>query len=842
MKYYTKTVAETFEAVGSSANGLSAVAAKNRLRRDGLNEVKVAGVPLWKKIIQPFANAMIVMLIVAGCLSLWQRSYVDATIIIVIIMASAIIDWVQQYSTSRILRSLREKEIERIDVVRGGKAATVPANELVVGDLILLYEGQKVPADARVVESANLHVDESMLTGESMSVRKSSAAIKGSKEVYDQLNMLFSGSFVVSGSGQAVVVATANDTEFGKLAQLAGESSMESPIQQKIDALIRWVLIAVLILAGVVFLLELINGESLINSLQFVLAFAVSAVPESLPIAITAVLALGMRRMAAHKALVRNMRAIENIGLTTVIATDKTGTITENKLSVQETWSPRYNSEAFALQISFTLNVGKKGEVSDPLDQAILNYIRSHQVDNPSHSTKAKLVQTLPFDYLLAMSGNVWQFGRKNAVYLKGAPEKLLARCELTAEQKAKATEMLSRYASRGYRVIAYAKYDVAKSPHNISNVAKSGIEFIGLTAVADQLRPHIDAAVKTAHQAGIKVCMITGDHSETAYNIAQTVCIADDSGQVYDSHKLAKLSPEKLAQVVGSTRVYARVTPDTKHAILTELNKHEITAMTGDGVNDVPALTQAHVGVAMGSGSAIAKDASDMVLLDNNFRSIVVAVREGRTIVANIRRMLIYLLATNAGEVLVTLGALLLGMPLPLLAVQILWINLATDTFLVIPLGVEPPRGDVMRRKPDHPDAPILNKFQAGQMVLSAVVIAATVLITYVYFNNVHDLNYARSAVFLVLIVMQWANALVTRSDESLFKILKVRNRAFAFAIVGTFVLQAIVLVVPTFRNALHVSWLHQDCIFACVLAMVVMVVVIEAYKAIVRHLTKGK
>ena len=203
---------------------------------------------------------------------------------------------------------------------------------------------------------------------------------------------------------------------------------------------------------------------------------------------------------------------------------------------------------------------------------------------------------------------------------------------------------------------------------------------------------------------------------------------------------------------------------------------------------------------------------------------------------------MLIYLLATNAGEVLVTLGALLLGMPLPLLAVQILWINLATDTFLVIPLGVEPPRGDVMRRKPDHPDAPILNKFQAGQMVLSAVVIAATVLITYVYFNNVHDLNYARSAVFLVLIVMQWANALVTRSDESLFKILKVRNRAFTFAIVGTFVLQAIVLVVPTFRNALHVSWLHQDCIFACVLAMVVMVVVIEAYKAIVRHLTKGK
>ena len=837
MGFYNKTVTETLAAVGSSPSGLSTTVAHQRLRRNGPNLIKVAGVPLWKRILQPFANVMVVVLIVAGCLSLWQSSYVDAIIIFAIIMASAVVDWVQQYSTSRILRSLREREVEQVEVVRGGETMMVSAESLVVGDVFDIYEGQKVPADARIMAAANLHVDESMLTGESMSVRKSPNVLRGDREVYDQSNMLFSGSFVVAGGGQAVVVATANQTEFGRLAQLAGDTSMDSPIQDKIDRLIRWVIVAVLVLAVIVFALELLRGESFIDSLQFVLAFAVSAVPESLPIAITAVLALGMRRMAAHKALVRNMRAIENIGLTTVIATDKTGTLTENKLHVQSTWSPRFNDESFALQSSFALNTNSKGRANDPLDLALLNYLHDWKVDDPSRVTQAERVQTLPFDYLLAMSGNVWRFGRRYAVYVKGAPEKVLARCKLADTQLRRATEQLNEYAGRGYRVIALAKYERSTPIHNLSDLAESGLEFLGFIAVADRMRPRVELAVATAQAAGIRVCMITGDHSETAYNIAEAVGIADNRGQVYDSHKLAKLSPEKLAQVVGTTRVYARVTPDTKHAILTELNKTEVTAMTGDGVNDVPALAQAHVGIAMGSGSAIAKDASDIVLLDDNFRSIVVAVKEGRTIVANIRRMLVYLLATNAGEVLVTLGALLLGLPLPLVAVQILWINLATDTFLVIPLGVEPPRGNVMRRDPDDPAAPILNRYMVGQMVISALVIAGVSLSVFAYFNYVHGLHYARSAVFLVLIVIQWMNALLMRGWESVGKILRVRNRAFTTAIVGTVILQAIVLLVPIFRQALHVDYLHSDAILACLLSAVVTCGAIEIYKWWVRR-----
>ena len=278
MNFYNKTVSETLDIVRTTKNGLSSQAAKRRLKRDGLNEVRVAGMPLWKKIIQPFANIMIIILIIAGILSAWQNNTVDAVIIFVIIMASAIVDWAQQLSTSRILKSLREKEIEKIDVVRGGRVLTVPANSLVVGDLILLYEGQKVPADARVVNATNLHVDESMLTGESLSVRKTAAVIRGEKEVYDQVNMLFSGSFIVSGSGQAVVVATANDTEFGKLAKLAGETSMDSPIQKKIDNLVKLVIIAVMVLAAIVFALELARGISPIDALQFVMAFAINRI------------------------------------------------------------------------------------------------------------------------------------------------------------------------------------------------------------------------------------------------------------------------------------------------------------------------------------------------------------------------------------------------------------------------------------------------------------------------------------------------------------------------------------------------------------------------------------
>ena len=815
--------------------GLTSKMAAKRLINDGPNQIKVRGEPLWKKIIEPFANVMIGVLVMAGVISIWQKELIDAIIIFAIIMISAVIAWFQQWSTERILRSLKKRENELVEVYRDGNVSTVESENLVRGDVIILHEGQKVPADARIIESDNLHVDESMLTGESLSVRKVAHEIKGRKEIYEQINMLFGGSFVVSGAGVAIVTAVGNNTEFGLLAKLAGQSETKSPVQEKVDKLIKWVVIVVLAMAVLAFVLELTRGVELVEALRFILAFSVSAVPESLPIAIMVVLVLGMRRMAAKKALVRNMRAIENIGLVTTIATDKTGTLTRNELRVQETWSPRFNPNAFALQISFTLNVSK-GKAGDPLDTALILYMGQRKIGVPQENIRAKSIRTLPFDYIYAMSGNVWQFGKKFEVYLKGAPEKILDRCKISDREQKLAEQKLHEFAREGFRVVAFAKFDTSQEIEKFSQVPNRELEFLGFVAIADELRPRVVAAIHEAADAGIRVRMITGDHAETAYHIASKIDIANDPAQIYDSRKLLSLKATSLAKVVGAAHVYSRVIPEAKHKILTELNKTDITAMTGDGVNDVPALTQAHIGVAMGAGAAIAKDASDIVLLDNNFRSIVIAVREGRIIISNIRRMLVYLIATNAGEVLITLGALLVGLPLPFVAVQILWINLATDTFMVIPLGLEPGESDIMKHPPTRPDAPILSKFMISRIVITATTMTIITLSIYTLFLNMHSQAEARSVAFLVLIIIQWVNAFVMRGEAVFYKLFKIKNQPFFVALLVTMILQITIMFTPA-REILHAVEIHPDSVWACAIAALAMTTVVEVHKWIGRR-----
>lgn len=831
MKFYRQSIDETLRVVDSDRDGLTSKQVATRLQTDGPNLVKVNSRPLWRRLVAPFANVMIGVLVVAGAISLWQNEYIDATIIFAIIMISAVIDWVQQYSTERILRSLKKRENDRVEVYRDGVVSTVAAENLVRGDLIIMSEGQKIPADARLIDADHLHVNESMLTGESLSVRKNSNEIRSNKPIYEQVNMLFSGSFVVTGAGVAVVTATGNNTEFGKLAELAGDVNAVSPVQQKVDKLVKTVVIAVFVLAAFAFVLELLRGIAATEALRFVLALAVSAVPEGLPIAIAVVLALGMKRMAAKKALVRNMRAIENVGLVTTIATDKTGTLTRNELRVQDMWSPQLDEATFASQISFALNTAK-GKSNDPLDAALALYLKTEKINPPS----VELVQSIPFDYQTAMSGNIWQSGKSREVFFKGAPEKILEKCKLSTSEKIIVEERLHEFASKGFRVIAFAKGRAtgftSGRVFSAKQISAHSLEFLGLTAIADELRPRVEAAIHEATNAGVRVRMITGDHAETAYHIAQKIDIADDPAQVYDSRKLMKLKPSHLHAVVEATRVYARVVPEAKHKIITELNRTDITAMTGDGVNDVPALTQAHVGIAMGAGSAIAKDASDIVLLDNNFRSIVTAIREGRIIIANVRHMLVYLLATNAGEVLVMIGALLIGMPLPLVAVQILWVNLATDTFMVIPLGLEPGDKNIMKQKPADPRAPILDKFLISRVILTAVSMAIVTLVVFSLFLDWHSLEEARSAAFLVLIAIQWINALSMRGEAPLHKLFKVKNKIFFWALTGAIILQAIVMFVPVLRSALHLGQIHADSIWACLISVTIMGVILELHK----------
>ena len=569
------------------------------------------------------------------------------------------------------------------------------------------------------------------------------------------------------------------------------------------------------------------------EALRFVIALAVSAVPEGLPVAISVILAVGMSRMAARKALVRKMAAIESIGTITTIATDKTGTLTKNKLSVTEVWHPDGSSRTKKTLAMSALATNTK--VFDPLDQAFKDYISKENIKTGNNPP----VREYKFEHSIAMSGNIWHHGDDYVMYIKGSPEAIMNHSDLTENEREKLTHKLHAFAALGFRVIALASTRTNSVPESISNVPKSKkFDFDGFVAVADIIRPEAKSAIRTATEAGITVRMVTGDHFETAYQIGRELGLVESRDQVFDSSQMDLLSEDELDKIVEKTRVFSRVVPEQKHRLLSILKKNNITAMTGDGVNDVPALTNAHIGLAMGSGAEIAKDGADIVLLDNNFRSIVSAVHEGRTIFANIKRMVAYLISTNLGEVLVSAAALIVGMPLPLVPIQILWINIVTDSFMVIPLGLEPGEKRNMKYPPQKIGAPLLSKFMISRIVVIAITTAIVVFWLYSEFLSQHDVAYARTIAFSALATIQWASALCMRSDyEPIYYRIFRWNPAILIGLGIGVALQLLVLFGPL-GSLLHVSSvLIGDLIYSSVIAFFAPIVVIETHKWIGRR-----
>lgn len=829
MLYYTKTAKQTLAALEVSHNGLAPSEADERLRVHGPNSIRVASDPLWRKLLEPFMNVFMLVLFIAVIISLSHHAYLDAIIIAVIMAASAIIYYVQRFSTERILRSLQKHTAQMVEVVRDNKPLEIPVEQLVPGDIIVLAEGDKVPADARLLFAESLRIDESQLTGESEPISKQVEPLDGEKEVYEQSNMLFQGSFVVAGDATAVVVNTGNDTEFGQLAALTNNRAVTSPVQQKIDQLLTRIIAVVAGIAVVTLGLTLARGMDLTESLRFVLALSVSAVPESLPVAISVVLVLGMRRMATKKALVRNMRAIETIGVITTIATDKTGTLTKNKLTVQETWQPKGVRTPLAQLVAHTVNRASHG-MHDPLDTALHDYATHEHIPAVTQAP----VTRFPFDQATAMSGNLWHHGSSLELTVKGAPEAILARSDMTESEREAANVALHQLTAKGYRVIALAHCSLAHTIKSFNELNRADkLTFDGYVAVADILRPEAKKAISAALSAGVTVRMITGDHFETAYHIGRQLGMVTHRDQVFDSRRMSVMGDDELLEIIETTRVFSRVTPEHKYRLLSLLKERNITAMTGDGVNDVPALANAHVGVAMGSGAGIAKDAGDIILLDDNFKSIVDAMREGRVIFANVRRMLFYLLSTNTGEVITMIGALVIGMPVPLVPVQILWINLVTDTSMVIPLGLEPGEKKNMTQKPKAPNAPILGRFLIWRMVLVALTMAALTLSLYAIFSAQYGHDYGRTIAFCSLVVMQWANAFCSRSDdESLFVRLRTLNGKFYIGLAIGVTLQAMAVFGPL-GPLLHVTPVAiGDLVVTGAIAFTVPIVVSELHK----------
>lgn len=839
MLYYTKTVKQTLEELDVSENGLALSDAQERLKIHGLNTIRVVGEPLWRKLLEPFANVFMFVLFLAAAISLFHGATLDAAIIGIIMATSVTIYYVQRFSTERILCSLQKRSEQTIEVLRDSKPVSLDSSLLVPGDIILLTEGEKVPADARLLRTSSLRVDESQLTGESLPIDKHSDVLPGKKEVYERSNMIFQGSFVIAGEATAIVVNTGNNTEFGQIASLAGNVNLVSPVQKKIDKLLSQIIAVAAGMAIVAFALSQLRGMELAESLRFVIVLSVSAVPESLPIAISVILVLGMRRMASKKALVRTMRSIETIGAITTIATDKTGTLTKNKLTVVQTWQPQISDTQLNKLLERVIN-HRSQKIHDPLDTALLEHVRHQKIAISKH----RPALSIPFDQATAMSGNLWHNGSTYDLILKGAPEQILARSDLTENEKEAATTKLQKLTSEGYRVIAIAYHNLKHPIKSFEDLKKTDkLEFVGYVAIADVLRPEAKHAIQVATRAGVTVRMITGDHFETAYHIGRQLGMVERRNQVFDSRKLHVMSDEELSKTIDTIRVFSRVIPEHKYRILALLKKNNITAMTGDGVNDVPALANAHVGIAMGSGSQIAKDAGDIILMDDNFKSIIDAMREGRTIFANVRRMLFYLLSSNTGEVLTMIGALIINVPLPLVPVQILWINLVTDTSMVIPLGLEPGEKSNMDQKPHHPNAPILGKFMISRMALIAVTMATLTLGLYITYSTQYGHDYGNTIAFSALVVMQWASAFAVRSDhESVFSRLRVFNGKFYIGLTIGVTLQLFALFSPL-GAALHlVPIAIGDLAVTSLIAFAVPIILIETHKYIGRRLLSKK
>lgn len=822
MIWYKQSVDEIYTELDSSPSGLPTSQLGARHIKYGHNRLTLKGEPLWKVILEPFRNVFVAVLLAASLISFISHEYIDSIIVLVIVMINAIIYYTQQYATERVLRSLRNQDTPTVTVKRDGKNVDISSVDLLPGDILIVHEGDKLTADARIISQSNLQIDEASLTGESRPVNKHPAVLSHDKQIYEQANMLFSGSYVTKGTAEAIVVGIGNQTEFGKIADLSVGEITKSPVQEKIDSLVTLMIKIIAVLATFTFILSLSRGMPTDEALRFILAFAVSAVPEGLPVSLTVIIVLGMRRMAKQKALVRSFKAIEDIGLVTAIATDKTGTLTKNKLSVTGEWSP--NNKPIKQFIGQTL--GPNASIDDPLDVAIAEYtgVDHKQVD-----------KFYPFDLALKMSG-VFD-AQTGQIYIKGAPEHLLSLSTATGDKRKNVESKIHELASQGQRVIAIASYKTKSPPEDLSKLAKK-LELIGLIGLADELRAEAKSSIEQAKSAGIKVSMITGDHYETAFHIGRTLGLADHPNQVIQGTDLPT-NQTALAKTIRNKTVFARIIPEDKFRILKAMKQNEITAMTGDGVNDVPAISNAHVGIAMGSGSDIAKDSSGIILLNNDFTTIVKAVKEGRTIFENIRKILFYLLSTSIGEVLSMMGALLIGLPLPVTAIQVLWLNIVTDSTMVLPVGLEAAEDDIMQRKPRHPKQPILDKVLITRIFLVGLAMSSVTLLTVsILKSQGQSIEYIRTVAFISLAVGQWVNAFNARSEiRSIFSRGYKRNRGLIVGLVASVCLQTMVMIGPL-RSVFDVADVPvSTMLITSAIMSVAVLAVSEIHKLAVKH-----
>ncbi|SFC32902.1 Ca2+-transporting ATPase [Marinospirillum celere] len=766
---------DVFETLKSDHHeGLSDQEVQERLRLFGENSI-TAQKPISpiKRFLLQFHNPLIYILLVATAVTFFLEEYIDSAVIFAVVLINAIIGYMQEAKAEDAINSLKKMMSASATVIRGGKKISVPATQLVPGDIVLLASGDKVPADMRLFKNRDLQIDESALTGESVAVQKERASLDKDTVLGDRVNMAFAGTLVTYGSGMGVVSGTGDDTETGKIADMISQAvSLDTPLTQKIHAFSKILLYVILTLAVITFIVGLFHGQHWVETFMAAVALAVAAIPEGLPAVVTITLAIGVRRMAIRNAIVRKLPAVETLGSTTIICSDKTGTLTENQMTVQKVFA---GDQEFDLDGSGYQPDGEikttDGETLKDLEEGLRLCLLAGTISNDSElkqdgglwqvqgdptegaliasAVKAGLQQSeqmdkyprmdiIPFESDRQYMATLHEFDdQNNVIFLKGSLERTLIRCKdaLDAQgnslalDRDKITATAERFAAMGLRVLCIAMQKVPKDEQTFdrfqSQEAAEQLTFIGLQAMIDPPRKEAISAVATCQKAGIAVKMITGDHALTARAIAQQIGITNpdpdaDEHRVLTGRELAEMSDHELLKEVEKVAVFARVAPEQKLKLVTALQaKKHVVAMTGDGVNDAPALKKADIGVAMGiAGTEVSKEAADMVLTDDNFATIEGAVEEGRNVFDNLVKFITWILPTNLGQGMVIMLAVLLGATLPVLPVQALWLNMTTAVLLGLMLAFEPKEPGIMKRMPREPDSPILNAEMLGRIV----------------------------------------------------------------------------------------------------------------------------